>query len=812
MDVKTAFLNGSLKEEVFVSQPDGFVDTDFPNHVYRLKKALYGLKQAPRAWYDMLSYFLIEHHFTKGEMKFFLGLQIYQFPRGIFINQLQYTMKLLRKHGMQKCDTNTTLMATSKIDADLQGTPSDQTKYHSIIGGLMYLTYSKDSGFELIAYSDADLAGCLDDYKSTYRGIQFLGDKLVSWSSKKQDCTTISTPKAEYVSLSACYAQVIWMRTQLLDYGFWYNKIPMYFDSKSAIAISCNPVQHSRTKHINIRYHFIKEHVEKGTIELYFVGTEYQLADFFTKSLLKERFEYLVHMIDCKSVGQILLDHPLSYALTATIDVPAMYLQQFWKIVHKVPDTKDTIIFKLDTQEITYTVDMFRDTLKLPVETLDNLFITPLTTRTIESFMQMVGYQGIVDKVSAFYTKFLAQQWQTMFKVFNSCLTTRTSGHDQTKINILQLFHVVINRMNVDYATLLCIHPSQRHDEDYHSIKDDILLVSVYSTGNVLFRGMRTPDAFLTNEIRATDDYKEYETVFIRVEVPINQPQSIVSTQGTHRTTPRAHTLIAASPQGKKRKQGAGETSSSRKSLKEEIEKMVEGEEDEELYASKFAESMLNDDDDDSGTRIEPESHKENPEVVAKTFSNESFNKKLFTKPLVDRLSRHMDAYDVDLGFIKRDATGTTDHVLELEEDNRRLRRPVDSLGVSSTLVAMSRDRIERKFSSLRVWVMRCWEGVLQRHALVGLGGGGVVWCMTRSSNSYEEPEREFRSSRRHFKSLSLDELRSPDFNLFSDQEYSEEEEAEAMAETMDQYMSKTRTDYGSGVARPKIEERIVLN
>ncbi|GKE43748.1 hypothetical protein Tco_1471032 [Tanacetum coccineum] len=242
---------------------------------------------------------------------------------------------------MEKCNTVMTPMATTKIDADLQGTPTDQTKYHSMIGGLMYLTasrpdiaftifvcacyqarptkkhlkevkrmfrylrqsinkglwYSKDSGFKLIAYSDADLAGCLDDYKSTSGGLQFLGDKLVSWSSKKQDCTAMSTAKAEYVSLSTCCAQVIWMRTQLLDYGYRYNKIPIYCDSKSAIAISFNPVQHSRTKHINIRYHFIKEHVKSGTIELYFVRTEYQLADLFTKALLRERFEYLVHMI-----------------------------------------------------------------------------------------------------------------------------------------------------------------------------------------------------------------------------------------------------------------------------------------------------------------------------------------------------------------------------------------------------------------------------------------------------------------------------------------------------------------------------------
>ncbi|GJW14209.1 retrovirus-related pol polyprotein from transposon TNT 1-94 [Tanacetum coccineum] len=153
----------------------------------------------------------------------------------------------------------------------------------------MRLWYPKDSGFELTAFSDADHVGCLDTRKSTSGGIQFLGDKLVSWMSKKQDCTAMSSAEAEYVALSASCAQVMWMRTQLKDYGFNYNKILLYCDSQSAIAISCNPVQHSRTKHINTRYHFIKEQVENGIIELYFVRTKYQLADMFTKALREDR-------------------------------------------------------------------------------------------------------------------------------------------------------------------------------------------------------------------------------------------------------------------------------------------------------------------------------------------------------------------------------------------------------------------------------------------------------------------------------------------------------------------------------------------
>nr|GEW17297.1 retrovirus-related Pol polyprotein from transposon TNT 1-94 [Tanacetum cinerariifolium] len=181
MDMKTTFLNGPLKEEVYVAQPDMFVDPDHPEKVYRLRKALYGLKQAPREWYDELSNILTSKGFTK----------------------------------------------------------------------------------------DADHARCIDTRKSTSGGIQFLGDKLVSWMSKKQDFTAISLAEAEYMALSASCAQ-------------------------SAIVISCNPVQHFRTKHIHTRSQFIKEQVENGIIELYFVRTEYQLADMFTKALPEDRFKYLV--------------------------------------------------------------------------------------------------------------------------------------------------------------------------------------------------------------------------------------------------------------------------------------------------------------------------------------------------------------------------------------------------------------------------------------------------------------------------------------------------------------------------------------
>ncbi|GKD30185.1 retrovirus-related pol polyprotein from transposon TNT 1-94 [Tanacetum coccineum] len=228
----------------------------------------------------------------------------HQSPRGIFINQAKYALEILKKHGMDKCDTVGTPMATKpKLDTDFSGKLVDQTDYRSKIGSLVYLTYRRphivqaDSGFELTDFLDANHAGCLDTHKITSGGIQFLGDKLVRWMSKKQDCTAMSSEKAENVALSTSCAQVMWMRIQLKDYGFNYNKIPLYYESQSAIAISCNPVQHSRTKHIHTRYHFIKEQVKNGIIEWYFVRTEYQLADMFTKALLEDRFQYLVRRI-----------------------------------------------------------------------------------------------------------------------------------------------------------------------------------------------------------------------------------------------------------------------------------------------------------------------------------------------------------------------------------------------------------------------------------------------------------------------------------------------------------------------------------
>nr|GEV73015.1 integrase, catalytic region, zinc finger, CCHC-type, peptidase aspartic, catalytic [Tanacetum cinerariifolium] len=212
------------------------------------------------------------------------------FLNGPLKEEAKYALEILHEHGIEKGQTIGTPMATKpKLDADLSGNPVDQTDYHSKIGSLMYLTTSRPnivqagSSFGLTAFSDVDHARCIDTHKSTSRGIPFLGDKLVSWMSKKQDCTAVSSAEAEYVALSAGYAQ-------------------------SAIAFSCNPIQHSRTKHIHTRYHFIKEQVKNGIIELYFVRTEYQLADMFTKALPEDRFKYIVRRIGMRCLTSVELE------------------------------------------------------------------------------------------------------------------------------------------------------------------------------------------------------------------------------------------------------------------------------------------------------------------------------------------------------------------------------------------------------------------------------------------------------------------------------------------------------------------------
>ncbi|GJT38572.1 retrovirus-related pol polyprotein from transposon TNT 1-94 [Tanacetum coccineum] len=390
MDVKSAFLNGFINEEVYVAQPSRFIDFKKPDHVYKLKKALYGLKQAPKAWYDRLKAFLIKHEykmrmvdntlFTKkkssnliivqiyvddiifgltcqdmcdefakimhdefemsmmGELNFFLGLQIKQMEDGIFFNQSKYIKEMLKKFGLEDSKPMKTPMSSdTELTKDEECKSVDSTKYRGMIGGLLYLManrpdimfsvclrahfqeapktshleavkrifryikgtmhlglwYPKGTGIETVVYADSDHAGDYVDRKSTSGICTFVGCCLTSWFSKKQTALAISTIDAEYVSAEKACQQALWMKQALIDYDVQLDEVPIMCDNKGAIDLSKNPAQHSRTKHIEIRHHFLRDNVQKGHILIEKVPSVDNIVDILTELLKRESFNYL---------------------------------------------------------------------------------------------------------------------------------------------------------------------------------------------------------------------------------------------------------------------------------------------------------------------------------------------------------------------------------------------------------------------------------------------------------------------------------------------------------------------------------------
>ncbi|GJQ91047.1 retrovirus-related pol polyprotein from transposon TNT 1-94 [Tanacetum coccineum] len=323
MDVKTTFLNGILREE------------------------------APRAWYDLLSSFLLSQGFSKGtvdptlfisrigkdilqvqiyvddiifastttelcnkfseiicskfkmsmmgKITFFLGLQILQSPRGIFLNQSKYALKSHKKYIMESCDpVDTPMVDKSKLNEDTQGKAVDPTHYRGMVDTLMYLTSNRlDLVYDVCIcarYQARPTEKYLHDVKRIFQYLRGTVNQGL-WYSKDSAIaltTFVDAYHAGCQDTRRSTSGILWMRSQLTDYGIGFNKIPMYCDNKSAIALCCNNVQHSRSKHIDNRYHFIKEQVENEVVELYFVRIEYQLADIFTKALCQERIKFLI--------------------------------------------------------------------------------------------------------------------------------------------------------------------------------------------------------------------------------------------------------------------------------------------------------------------------------------------------------------------------------------------------------------------------------------------------------------------------------------------------------------------------------------
>ncbi|GJW19037.1 putative ribonuclease H-like domain-containing protein [Tanacetum coccineum] len=281
MDVKSVFLYGTIDEEVYVMQPPRFQDSQFPDRVYK---------------------YLLDNGFQRG-------LQLLQKKDGIFLSQDKYVFDILKKFGLSDVrSANTPMDREHPWGKDRTGKDVELHLYRSMIGSLMYLTasrldimylkghpkfglwYPKESSFDLVAYSDSDYGGATQDRKSTTGGCQFLGRRLISWQCKKQTIMATSTTEAEYVAAASGCGQVLWIQNQLLDYGYNFMNTKIYIDNNSAICIVKNPVYHSRTKHIEIRHHFIRDCYEKKLINVDHIHSDDNVADLLTKAFDVGRF------------------------------------------------------------------------------------------------------------------------------------------------------------------------------------------------------------------------------------------------------------------------------------------------------------------------------------------------------------------------------------------------------------------------------------------------------------------------------------------------------------------------------------------
>eukprot|EP00253_Pinus_taeda_P025251 PITA_25251 len=330
MDVKFSFLNGDLEEEVYIEKLDGFILGNDPKLVCKLKKALYGIKQAPRACNEeaMSQNFalVIQKEFEMsllGELTYFLGLQVQQNKDGNFLSQTKYLKQILKKYGLGDSKPACTPMVIGCIlSSNDESTTVHQPTYRSMIGNLLYLTgtqldimhavgivgrfqanpkeshlqevkrifkylqgtqnfgfwYPKDTDLTLHAYIDADWVGSVDDRKSTSGGAFYMGSRLVSWFSKKQSAVALSTAEAEYVAVASCCTQLLWMMQTLQDIQITCTPpISILCVNTSAISISKNPVIHSKTKHIPIKYHFLRGQMLEQKVKLEYVPPKNRL-------------------------------------------------------------------------------------------------------------------------------------------------------------------------------------------------------------------------------------------------------------------------------------------------------------------------------------------------------------------------------------------------------------------------------------------------------------------------------------------------------------------------------------------------------
>ncbi|GJS19606.1 retrovirus-related pol polyprotein from transposon TNT 1-94 [Tanacetum coccineum] len=443
IDVKSAFLNGKISKEVYVQQPPGFGSSEFPNHVCKLDKALYGLKQAPRAWYETLSKFLIQYKFVREK----------------------YVKDLLKKYDLADCaSVKCPMLPPNNLGPDESGVSVNETLYqanpkesHLVAVKRIFrylkgtpnlgLWYPKGSCFDLKAYYNSDYAGCNLDKKST------------------------SGAEAEYVAAAGCCAQVLWIKSQLADYDVLYDKVPIFCDNTSAIAISNNPVLHSRTKHIDIRYHFIRDHILKGDIKLHFVPTNFQLADIFTKPLAEPSFTRLVAELGNLNVTSKLKDKHSQYLIqdslkrALTLQPTAMYmeyLKEFWypKVVEE--ETK-TITFLLSwwDKPMSFTQYEFVSAIGLPI-CKDAVPLPP--KETVRAELVTLGLfdndkptlsSTVLVNSSPLKMKYFSPIWKLFMQYIVKCLGGMQGSHDQMNLNQQTIAYCLIWGLEIDIGGII---------------------------------------------------------------------------------------------------------------------------------------------------------------------------------------------------------------------------------------------------------------------------------------------------------------------------------------------------------------------
>ncbi|GJV42127.1 retrovirus-related pol polyprotein from transposon TNT 1-94 [Tanacetum coccineum] len=601
MDVKTAFLNGDLQEEVFVSQPEGFEDPEHPTHVYRLKKALYGLKRAPRAWYDTLLKFLMETKFFKRTTdptlftrkigKHILLVQIYvddiifastdptaclqvsQSPRGIFINQAKYALEILKKYGMDLTDpVDTPMVDRLKLDEDLKGILVDQTRFRGMVGSIMYLTvsrpdlvfavcmcaryeakptkkhfeaikrvfrylkgtinmglwYPKDNAMLLTAYADADHAGCQDSRRSTSGSAQFLGDRLVS--------CTLALNTSTYGTISS---ESKW-KIEWLNSTSW----------KRILNLQTFSPKHYQENVVNNREKQPSVQCSKDPKE--------------------------PHLSDIS--GHFLKNTNFFQALTASANVPAIYLQQFWKTM-SYNDKTGVYSCQLDEQWFDLSADLLRKALAITPVNPAHPFELPPSGDTVLDFVNELGYPEPVELVSRKTdcsdkpnTLFLQMLWgivtqtnidhaELIWEEFIQGIQTFFSHkashkaslkNPKKKVTPLLIPYGRFSKVIIYYlARNNNIH--RRPDSAVHHTGDDYVLGNlkfVPKGESVEVFGMAIPDPLITEAIRQSSYYPTY--VKMVAENTKKTPQGSASVQpATQRATPKKQTTTTPVKQTK---------------------------------------------------------------------------------------------------------------------------------------------------------------------------------------------------------------------------------------------------------------------